>query len=58
MTADMIIDWVQQFGSDLEYGPPCAQTREAILDKLDEKILVLHQLADIIFSKWIKHLSH
>ena len=58
MTADMIKDWVQQFGSDLEYGPPCAQTREAILDKLDEKVLALHQWADIIFSKWIKQLGH
>ena len=58
MTADMVKDWVQQFGSDLENGPPCAQTREDILDKLDEKVLALHQWADIIFSKWIKQLSH
>ncbi len=56
MTAEMVKDWVQQFASDLEYGPPCAQTREVILDQLDEKISALHQWADIIFSKWIKQL--
>jgi len=56
MTVDMVKEWVQQFGSDLDYGPPCAQTRDDILYKLDEKVLALNKWADIIFSKWIKQL--
>ncbi len=57
MTAEMVKEWVQLFGSDLEYGPPCAQTREKILAKLDEKVAALHQWADLIFARWVKELG-
>lgn len=56
MTADMVKEWIRLFGSDLEYGPPCAQAREDIFANLDEKVSALHQWADIIFSRWVKEL--
>jgi GMP synthase-like glutamine amidotransferase len=57
MTTDMVKEWVRLFGSDIDYGPPCAQTCEDILFNLDEKISALHQCADVIFSRWIEGLG-
>ena len=56
MTVEMVQQWVDLFGSDLEQPHRCTKSAEEILMNLEERITALHQYADIFFGKWIKGL--
>ena len=56
MTTDMVKQWVQLFGSDLEKSHGCTQDSKEILNNLEKRIEALQQCADIFFGKWIKGL--
>lgn len=58
MTVEMVKEWVRSFNSDLESAHPCTQNSDEIVLNLEERITALHQVADIIFGKWVKGLSN
>lgn len=56
MTVDMVKQWVELFGSDLEQPHPCTQNSHEILNDLEKRVEALQHNADIFFEKWIKGL--
>jgi GMP synthase-like glutamine amidotransferase len=54
MTREMIENWIERYGSDLLLDSACSQTAEAILTAIDQRIEALHEVSDMIYSRWVE----
>lgn len=53
MTREMVEQWVNRYGSDLQLGSACGQGPEAILDDLERRVDDLHRISDLIYGDWL-----
>jgi GMP synthase-like glutamine amidotransferase len=54
MTREMIENWIDRFGSDLDNRTECGQCAEGILNDLDGRLERLHQISDLIYGHWLE----
>lgn len=54
MTHEMVSQWVERYGSDLQLESDCGQTAETILSDLDRRITDLHAVSDKIYGDWLQ----
>ena len=54
MTHEMVTQWVERYGSDLDLGSDCAQSAKAILSDLDNRLTDLHRISDRIYGDWLQ----
>ncbi|SMC29086.1 GMP synthase-Glutamine amidotransferase [Andreprevotia lacus DSM 23236] len=58
VTAESIRDWCALDGHELlDHAGPSVQTEAQIMHRLDERLALLHQLADRVYTRWIQALS-
>ena len=54
MTHEMVTQWVERYGSDLELGSGCGQTAKTILSDLENRLAGLHEISDQIYGDWLQ----
>jgi GMP synthase-like glutamine amidotransferase len=54
MTHEMVNQWVERYGSDLELCVGCGQTAKGILRDLDSRLSSLHEISDQIYGGWLQ----
>ncbi len=54
MTPDLVKDWVNRADDKTLSPSPSIQSRDDILDKLDQKIGVMQNVADKIYDRWLQ----
>ena len=54
MTHEMVNQWVERYGSDLELDSGCGQTAKTILSDLDRRMAELHRVSDQIYGDWLQ----
>ncbi len=54
MTHEMVNQWVERYGSDLQLCAGCGQTADTILSDLDSRLAGLHEVSDLIYGDWLR----
>jgi GMP synthase-like glutamine amidotransferase len=54
VTAESIRRLTQRYGSDMEPVSECVQGAAEITADLDARTSRLHEIADIVFSRWLR----
>lgn len=53
MTEDMVREWAAAHAEDLPRGVPSVQSANTMLQDLERRVAALHQVADILYGKWV-----
>ena len=53
MTQEMVKQWVERYGSDLQLCSDCGQTADSILHDLDARVARLHRMSDLVYGEWL-----
>jgi GMP synthase-like glutamine amidotransferase len=55
MTRNMVEQWVERYGSDLQRVSGCGlQCAKTILSDLDNRLVRLHEISDLIYGEWLE----
>ncbi len=57
MTLEMVRQWVERYGSDLQLGSACGQSASTILRDLEPRVADLHRIADLVYGEWLARVS-
>jgi len=53
MTADMVKQWADLYQHELAPGQPGVQNKAQMLEKIEQKIGLLNELADSLYRRWL-----
>jgi GMP synthase-like glutamine amidotransferase len=56
MTPEMVTEWAQRYADELSQPSESIQTFHQMTDRLTERTEVLQQVADVLYTRWIKPL--
>lgn len=57
MTEDMVLGWIERYGSDLDLDSRCIQERRAVIADLGSKVRCLNQIADRVYGGWLQRVQ-